>query len=168
MAIYKRVNLATTWIISLLGKGNISHGTQEAWNDQKAFFVFRGDLQHLFFLNIFSYSQIINSYLKSWKKKTWKVHASYEVTILYNWIKHLAANRWRPCKRCMLTPLKVSLETLERSFHRGEKTEIWREASWDIWNSPLCWGLRLVSLWQAFHFFAMQAQLCFRKTFYNF
>ena len=24
--------------------------------------------------------------------------------ILYNWIKHLAANRWRPCKRCMLTP----------------------------------------------------------------
>ena len=30
------------------------------------------------------------------KKKTWKVPASYEVMILYNWIKHLAANRWRP------------------------------------------------------------------------
>ena len=69
MAIYKCVNLATTWIISLLGKGDISHGTQEAWNDQKAFFVFRGNLQPLFFLNIVSYSQIINSYLKSWKKK---------------------------------------------------------------------------------------------------
>ena len=37
------------------------------------------------------------------KKKTWKVHASYEVMILYNRIKHLAANHWRPCKRCMLT-----------------------------------------------------------------
>ena len=37
------------------------------------------------------------------KKKTWKVPASYEVMILYNWIKHLPANRWRPCKRCMLT-----------------------------------------------------------------
>ena len=23
--------------------------------------------------------------------------------ILYNWINHLAANRYRPCKRCMLT-----------------------------------------------------------------
>ena len=33
--------------------------------------------------------------------------------------------------------LKISLETLERSFHRWEKTEIIREASWDIWNSPL-------------------------------
>ena len=32
--------------------------------------------------------------------------------------------------------LKISLETLERSFHREEKTEISREASWDIWNSP--------------------------------
>ena len=34
--------------------------------------------------------------------------------------------------------LKISLETLERSFHRGEKRQICREASWDIWNSPLC------------------------------
>ena len=28
--------------------------------------------------------------------------------------------------------LKISLETLERSFHRGEKTEISCEASWDV------------------------------------
>ena len=34
--------------------------------------------------------------------------------------------------------LKISLETLERSFHREEKRQICREASWDIWNSPLC------------------------------
>ena len=34
--------------------------------------------------------------------------------------------------------LKISLETPERSFHRGLKTEISREASWDIWNSPSC------------------------------
>ena len=34
--------------------------------------------------------------------------------------------------------LKISLETFERSFQRGEKTEISREASSDIWNSPLC------------------------------
>ena len=33
--------------------------------------------------------------------------------------------------------LKISLETLERSFHRGEKRQICRKASWDIWNSPL-------------------------------
>ena len=33
---------------------------------------------------------------------------------------------------------KISLETFERSFRRGEKTEISREASSDIWNSPLC------------------------------
>ena len=33
--------------------------------------------------------------------------------------------------------LKISLETLERSLHRGEKTEISREASWDIWHSSL-------------------------------
>jgi len=32
--------------------------------------------------------------------------------------------------------LKISLETLERSLHHGEKTEISRKASWDIWNSP--------------------------------
>ena len=31
--------------------------------------------------------------------------------------------------------LKISLETLQRSFHRGEKKEIYREASPDISNS---------------------------------
>ena len=44
-----------------------------------------------------------------------------------------------PWMSCILKfrSLKISLETLERSFHHGEKTEISREASWDIWNSPL-------------------------------
>ena len=41
--------------------------------------------------------------------------------------------------------LKISLETLERSFHSGEKTQICREASWDIWNSPLS-GQRLACM----------------------
>ena len=44
-----------------------------------------------------------------------------------------------PWMSCILKfrSLKISLETLERSFHRAEKTETSREASWDIWNSPL-------------------------------
>ena len=33
--------------------------------------------------------------------------------------------------------LKISLETFEHFFSREEKIEISREASWDIWNSPL-------------------------------
>ena len=32
--------------------------------------------------------------------------------------------------------LKISLKTSERSFHRREKTEISREASWDIYEIP--------------------------------
>ena len=44
------------------------------------------------------------------------------------------AHRNLPWMSCILKfrSLKISLETLERSFRRGEKTEISREASWDI------------------------------------
>ena len=39
-----------------------------------------------------------------------------------------------PWMSCILKlgSLKISLKSLERSFRRGEKTEISREASWDI------------------------------------
>ena len=44
------------------------------------------------------------------------------------------AHRNLPWMSCILKfrSLKISLETIERSFRRGEKTEICREASWDI------------------------------------
>ena len=50
-----------------------------------------------------------------------------------------------PWMSCILKfrSFKISLETLERSFHCREKTEISREASWVICNSPLCFRLLL-------------------------
>ena len=59
---------------------------------------------------------------------------------IINKVPKINRSHWNlPWMSCILKfrSLKVSLETLERSFHHGEKTEIWREASWDIWNSPL-------------------------------
>ena len=45
--------------------------------------------------------------------------------------------------RSKFRSLKISLEPLQRSFHREEKTEISRQASWDVWNSPLCPELKI-------------------------
>ena len=70
-----------------------------------------------------------------------------------NQIPKINMAHWNlPWMSCILKfrALKISLETLERSFHRGEKTEINREASWDIWNSPF--GL---SVWFIFSFLAL-------------
>ena len=64
-----------------------------------------------------------------------------ETFYIINQIPKINRAHWNlPWMSCILKfrSLKISLETLERSFHRGEKTEISREASWDIWNSPLC------------------------------
>ena len=55
--------------------------------------------------------------------------------------KNLIPVNWNfPWMGCILKfrSLKISLETFERSLRRGEKTEISREASSDIWNSLLC------------------------------
>ena len=53
-------------------------------------------------------------------------------------IPNISLGKWKSSQReYFFLSLKISLETLESSFHRGEKTEISREASWDIWNSPL-------------------------------
>ena len=62
-----------------------------------------------------------------------------ETFYIINQIPKINRAHWNlPWMSCILKfrSLKISLETLERSFHRGEKTEICREASWDIWNSP--------------------------------
>ena len=59
--------------------------------------------------------------------------------IIYK-IPKINRSHWNlPWMSCILKfrSLKISLETLERSFHRGEKRQICREASRDIWNSPL-------------------------------
>ena len=59
---------------------------------------------------------------------------------IINKIPKINRAHWNlPWMSCILKfrSLKISLETLERSFHRGEKTKICREASWDIWHSPL-------------------------------
>ena len=66
-----------------------------------------------------------------------------ETFYIINQIPKINRAHWNlPWMSCILKfrSLKISLETLERSFHRGEKTEISREASWDIWNSPFCYG----------------------------
>ena len=63
-----------------------------------------------------------------------------ETFYIINQIPKINRAHWNlPWMSCILKfrSLKISLETLERSFHRGEKIEISREASWDIWNSPL-------------------------------
>ena len=67
----------------------------------------------------------------------------HEITLetfyIINQIPKINRTHWNlPWMSCILKfrSLKISLETLERSFHRGEKTEISREVSWDIWNSP--------------------------------
>ena len=59
---------------------------------------------------------------------------------IINKIPKINRAHWNlPSMSCILKfrSLKISLETLEHSFHNREKTEICREASWDIWNSPL-------------------------------
>ena len=64
-----------------------------------------------------------------------------ETFYIINQIPKINRTHWNlPWMSCILKyrSLKISLETLERSFHREEKTETSREASWDIWNSPLC------------------------------
>ena len=61
-----------------------------------------------------------------------------ETFYIINQIPKINRAHWNlPWMSCILKfrSLKISLKTLERSFHRGEKTEICREASWDIWNS---------------------------------
>ena len=63
-----------------------------------------------------------------------------ETFYIINQIPKINRAHWNlPWMSCILKfcSLKISLETLERSLHRGEKTEISREASWDIWHSPL-------------------------------
>ena len=65
---------------------------------------------------------------------------SLETFYIINQMPKINRAHWNlPWMSCILKfrSLKISLETLERSFHRGEKTEICREASWDIRNSPL-------------------------------
>ena len=66
---------------------------------------------------------------------------TFETFYIINQIPKINRTHWNlPWMSCILKfrSLKISLETLERSFHREEKTETSREASWDIWNSPLC------------------------------
>ena len=46
-----------------------------------------------FSLISFNILKSLNLILNREKKDAWKIHASYDVMILYNWIKHLAANR---------------------------------------------------------------------------
>ena len=85
-----------------------------------------------------------------------------ETFYIINQVPKIDRTHWNlPWMCCFLKfrSLKISLETLERSFHREEKTEISREASWDIWNSPLYpefplymtfllqWKLRVKSQW---------------------
>ena len=69
-----------------------------------------------------------------------------ETFYIINQIPKINRAHWNlPWMSCILKfrSLKISLETLERSFLRGEKTEICREASWDIWNSrPPIWFFR--------------------------
>ena len=65
---------------------------------------------------------------------------SLETFNIINQMPKINRAHWNlPWMSCILKfrSLKISLKTLERSFHRGEKTKICREASWDIWNSPL-------------------------------
>ena len=62
-----------------------------------------------------------------------------ETFYIINQIPKINRTNWNlPWMSCIwkFRSLKISLEPLERSFHGGGKTEIRREASWDIWNSP--------------------------------
>ena len=73
-----------------------------------------------------------------------------ETFYIINQIPKINRAHWNlPWMSCILKfrSLKISLETLERSFHRGEKTEISREASWNIWNSPLSSALYYLWAW---------------------
>ena len=68
-----------------------------------------------------------------------------ETFYIINQIPKINRTHWNlPWMSCILKfrSLKISLEPLERSFHREEKTEICRQASWDIWNSPFGPGFR--------------------------
>ena len=76
-----------------------------------------------------------------------------ETFYIINQISKINRGHWNlPWMCCILKfrSLKISLETLERSLHRGEKTEISRGASWDIWNSPLY--MRINKIRTKFHF----------------
>ena len=83
-----------------------------------------------------------------------------ETFYIINQIPKINRAHWNlPWMSCILKfrSLKISLETLERSFHRVEKTEISREASWDIWNSTLlralCYSHSHDVNFLAFHWF---------------
>ena len=59
-----------------------------------------------------------------------------ETFCIINQIPKINRAHWNlPWMSCILKfrSLKISLETLERSFHRREKTEISREASWGMY-----------------------------------
>ena len=60
--------------------------------------------------------------------------------------------------------LKISLETLERSFNREEKIEISREASWDIEIPPLG-GNIINKTWLSDHVYLHSQQTIERQTY---
>ena len=60
--------------------------------------------------------------------------------------------------------LKISLETLERSFSREEKIEISREASWDIEIPPLG-GNIINKTWLSDHVYLHSQQTIERQTY---